>query len=156
MRRRLVAGADWLTYEALRLPRLGNGSSGELSRSLGFMRVFTRYTHLTVVFLILGIFHWVIEAAQGLGWRESGATTFFLLMAVGIIIEDAVQWVWPLTDEDKTARKKGKRLTKAIGYLCVVFWFSMATPYYAYPGLRRSKGEENDKILPFSVVRCLV
>ncbi|KAL8822488.1 MAG: hypothetical protein Q9191_006780 [Dirinaria sp. TL-2023a] len=157
MRRRLVAGADWLTYEALRLPRLGTGAgSGEVSRFSGFVRLLTKYTHLTIVFWISGIFHGTIEVAQGLEWRESGATSFFLLMAVGIMIEDAVHWVWSLTDEDKTVRKKGKLWTKAVGYLWVVFWFSVATPYYAYPGLRRNKGEDKDKIVPFSVVGYLV
>ena len=159
LRRILVAGADWLIYGLLGLPRSGTGS-GELPRS-GLVRVFTRYAHLTVVFLISGIYHWWISIAQGLGWRESGAVSFFLLMAVGIMIEDAVQWVWSgvrggkLTDEGKTARK-GKWWTTAIGYLWVVFWFSVATPYYAYPSLSRNKGEEKDKLLPFSVVGYLV
>lgn len=156
LRRRLVAGADWLTYGVLGLPRPGR-DSGELPRS-GFVRVLTRYTHLTFVFWISGALHWGMDIAQGFGWRESSATAFFLLMAVGIMIEDAVQWVWcrvrsgKLTDEDE----KGKWWTTAIGYVWVVFWFSVATPYYAYPGLSRNTGEERHKILPFSVVRSLV
>lgn len=140
MRERLVTGANWLTIGGL---RLRSRAGSEQSR---FTRLFKRYTHLTFVFALSGVFHWGEDLAQGLGWTESGAVVFFLLMAVGIMIEDAVQWFWAdiptgsynfqekksgrTSDDVKTVSGKGWWM-KGVGYLWVVCWFSVATPWYA-------------------------
>ena len=116
--------------------------------------------------MISGVIHHLIGVAQGLPWRESGALAFFGLMVVGIIIEDTVQWVWfdvlsgqNILDTGKREdapnsreNRSGKWWTKAVGYMWVIIWFSLATPYYVYPSLSRNEGGEKGKVMPFSVV----
>ena len=176
LRHRLTTISDYATYSVLRLPRSSSSSaSGQLPlkhSQPSFHRILTRYTHILFCFLVSGVYHQVIEVAQGLYWRESSATSFFVLMAVGIMIEDAVQWVWfdvwgsGKESESKQrikgkeeqiveGRARGKGWTTIIGYLWVAIWFSFATPWYAYPGLRRNAGGEKDAVLPFSVVEYL-
>ena len=154
LRGRLVAVADWLTYGVLWLPRPGDTTASE------FVSLVTKYTHLTSVFLVSGVLHWGIEAALWLHWGEWGPLVFFVLMAVGIMIEDAAQWVWSeviVRKIDAEGMVKGKRTwwMTVIGHLWVVCWLTVATPWYVYPGLSRNKGEERDVLVPFSVVGYL-
>ena len=150
LRCRLVAVADWVTYDVLRMPRSSNRGG------VNVVRIVARYTHILCCFLVSGVFHHVIDVAQGLRWWESGATQFFVLMAVGIMCEDAVQWVWfDLLQGEASVqgrKRKGTRWTICIGYMWVAAWFSVATPWYGYPTLSRDEGGSRDKVLPFSVV----
>ncbi|KAL8822573.1 MAG: hypothetical protein Q9191_006693, partial [Dirinaria sp. TL-2023a] len=118
LRGRLVAAADWLTYGVLWLPRPGETRSSE------FARIVTKYTHLTCVFLVSGLLHSSIDSAKWMSWEEWGSLMFFVLMAVGIMIEDAVQWVWsevvvPNIDANGTMKTKGKWWMTVIGHLWV-------------------------------------
>lgn len=153
LRARLVAVADWLTYGVLWLPRPASPSSE-------FVRVFTKYTHLTLVFFVSGVLHTGIESSRWFIWADWGSLVCFVLMAVGIMIEDAVQWAWsqvivPKIDPQGSMKLKQRWWTTAIGYLWVIFWFTVASPWYCYPNLSRNKGEEKDALLPFSVLRYL-
>lgn len=161
IRCRLTAVADWVTYDVLRLPR-----SGAVPRGRGevtYVRLVARYTHLMCVFGLSGLMHHCIDAGLGIGWRDSQATQGFLLMGVGIVMEDAVQWVWfevlggensRSANRDRSQRsRKGTWVTRAVGYFWVALWLSVATPYYAYPAMSRNTGSERDRVLPFSLIR---
>lgn len=86
-------------------------------------------------------------------WTESGATTFFVMMATAIIIEDGAQWVSFDLLMGNEARKKW--WTKAIGYVWVLMVFTYVTPFYAYPALRQNTGGKRYESLPFSVFGLL-
>ena len=146
MRKKLTKSARYITFRILGLPRPSSTTSQ-------FWKPLARYTELFFVFLISGILHHGFEVAQGLQLSESGATTFFVLMATGIMIEDTVQWVfYHLLVGDE---KRGRWWAKVIGYVWVLALFTYATPFYAYPSLRKSTGGLNDQILPFSLINML-
>ena len=145
LRKRLTKSARYICYRILRLPRPRSASS----RSVG---LFARYTELSLTFVISGLFHQSTEAAQGLKWKESQATRFFSFMALGIILEDMVQWVFYRLGPHE---KRGSRLAKALGYIWVLLYFVYATPYYAYPGLSKNTGGTQNEFLPLSILRLL-
>lgn len=84
---------------------------------------------------------------------ESGATTFLIMMATGVIVEDAVQCAFYhlLVGNEKRGRWWGK----VIGYVWVLGFFTYATPFWAYPSLRKSTGDSSNGVLPVSFLRIL-
>ena len=170
LRCRLTAIADWVTYDVFRLRRregsVGHRSGGMRRReegrvSVSYGRLVARYTHLMCVFTISGLLHHCIDLALGRRWGESGATQAFVLMSVGIVMEDAAQWVWfdilggGGEERQSKRRRNGTWATRIIGYVWVATWLSVATPWYIYPSMSRNTGGERDKILPFSVIAYL-
>ena len=111
-----------------------------------------RYTHLFVVFALSGLGHQATDLAQGMQWAESGSVVFFVLMAVGITLEDFVQWLF---FDVGGFGKRGNTWAKVVGFVWVAIWFSVATPWYAYPTLARNQGEKKDLLLPFSIAGYL-
>lgn len=137
-RKRFTAPADFLINRILHL------------RKHTFV---TRYTHLFTVFLLSGLLHFWIELSQDFNWKESGQIQFFLTQAGGIFLEDAVQGIWRyITGEQRVKSTWGRR---AIGYLWVLMFMWWSTPCWFYPGLRMNTGDENEKLLPFSLVAKL-
>lgn len=147
-RKKFTIIASYLTYPLLR----------PLHLSTQYHDILSRYIRLVFTFLISGLLHQIIEVAQGLLWEESGAVEFFLLMAVGIIVEDVFIWEWK-----RVVKRKGNIEVenmqgganwwhKAIGYIWVILFFSWATPVWAYPLLRRNVGGIESFPLPFSIV----
>ena len=105
------------------------------------------------MFLKSGLLHHVMDVASGMAWTESGAITFFVMMAAGVVMEDATQWVF--YDLLMGGGVRGRSWAKALGFLWVILVFSYATPFWAYPMLRRNPGEINNDILPWSVLAYL-
>ena len=170
LRRKLTTLSDYIMFEVLLLPRPVQTTKGrpELGyKASSLPRVLTKYTHLLVAFLISAGYHWVLDVATGLSWAESGAPQVFLLMAVGIMLEDTAQWIWfDVLNNDTNVEGKGLKKqrqhsrsqarswkTMTIGYLWVVVWLSFVVPHLIYPTLRRNTGDEKDEILPFSAIR---
>ena len=164
LRCRLTAVANWVTYDILRLPRRLGGGWAPVS----YGRLVARYTHLMCVFGLSGLLHHCIDMALGLEWWESGATQAFVLMGVGIMGEDVVQWIWfdvlgarggaeitPPTNSKLAIQKARTCWTRIIGYVWVATWLSVATPWYIYPSMSRNTGGARDRILPFSVISYL-
>lgn len=145
MRKRLTKSARYFLYNILGIPR-----RQALASPAG--RLFVKYAELFLTFLVSGLYHQAIETAQGLKWSESGSTRFFATMAVGIVLEDAVQWVFRTRNgigrEDSVWRK-------AVGYVWVLAIFAYATPFYAYPGLSRSTEAVDSQVVPMSVFGLL-
>ena len=88
-----------------------------------------------------------------MAWTESGATKFFVVMAVGIMIEDGTQWVF--YDLLMGGGVRGRSWAKALGFLWVLLFFAYATPFWAYPSLRKNTGGIKNEVLPLSVVAML-
>ena len=142
-RKRLTKPARFITFRILQLPRSADAPYQSL-------RLLSRYTEHFFVFLISGLIHFAIDAAAGIPWTESGALHCFLLMALGIIMEDAAQWL--VFDIVLGSQARGSGWAKAVGYLWVLLWLVIATPFYPYPSLQRVTGGPKDELLPYSVV----
>lgn len=145
MRKMCTKPARYITFKVFQLPRTMSAPSLPL-------RLISRYTELTLVFYISGLLHLGIDTVQGISWRESGAVRFFVMMAVGIMLEDGVQWAFRVL----TSRKNTNAVwAKVIGYIWVLLYLSWATPIWAYPALRRNTGGPETEIFPFSVFGLL-
>ncbi|KAL8791593.1 MAG: hypothetical protein Q9195_005798 [Heterodermia aff. obscurata] len=170
LRCRLTAIADWVTYDVLRLPQSGTVRGRRGGERVSYGRLVARYTHLMCVFGLSGLVHHYIDVVDGREWSGSGAIQGFSLMGVGVVAEDAVQWVWfdvlgdrglvggssgSTKEGDGQKRRQGTWATRVVGYLWVVTWLSVATPWYLYPNLSRDTGGERHEMLPFSVIRYL-
>ncbi|KAG6999610.1 hypothetical protein G7Y79_00033g067980 [Physcia stellaris] len=170
---RLVTVADLVTYDVLKLPRSASArGKGEYGSTASLSRLVARYLHLTVCFLVSGLAHHVLDVAVGMRWRDSGATMFFVMMAPAIMLEDAVQWIWSNIAAEKKPQENGKLMwskdlsgsprnpdgdlwKRLVGYLWVITWSSITTPWYAYPTLSRNKGEGRDAVLPLSIIEYI-
>ena len=140
LRKYLTALADLIVYKAFRLPK------GKLV---------TRYSHLSLIFLISGLLHAWIESGQGFPVRHSGSIQFFVTQIVGIMLEDTVQAVYRATRGMKWGTPPTP-MARAVGYvwLAVFLWWS--TPTWFYPHQRLSRGDYRDKILPISLFASLL
>ena len=102
------------------------------------------------MFLVSGLYHQLLDVAVGMAWADSGAVTFFVMMAVGILIEDFTQWV--CYDVVMRGGSRGQPWAKAVGFVWVLLFFAYATPFWSYPSLRRNTGGIKDQILPVSIL----
>lgn len=139
LRKYFTSIADLIVYKALRLPK------GKL---------FTRYLHLSLVFLVSGLLHTYIEFTEGLPARQSGQIQFFATQVVGIMLEDIVQAVYRAMRGVKWGTPPTP-VTRAVGYvwLAVFLWWS--TPVGFYPMQRISRCDNNE-ILPFSLFASIL
>lgn len=77
LRYKLSATADWAVYTVLGFQRGGLAA---------------RYAHLFGVFVTSGLCHVMMDIVGPIKFSETYAFRFFVLQAVGITIEDGVQW----------------------------------------------------------------
>lgn len=90
-----------------------------------------------------------------MSWSSSGAVRFFIAQAVGIVIEDFVQWIWGLffDGEKKEGSEKGvETWKKVVGFAWVaVFMLFWTSPAWVFP-VTLFNAVNGGKMLPFSVV----
>lgn len=120
--------ADFLTDEVFRLRR------GTLV---------SRYTRLTIAFLVSGILHVSIDAAQGTHPFKSGAPRFFTMQALGIMLEDAIQHLY-----QRCGGKPGI-WSRGAGYLWLSLWMVWTTPSWTWVAARALLVRDDAK-LPYS------
>ncbi|CZR63273.1 uncharacterized protein PAC_13170 [Phialocephala subalpina] len=115
----------------------------------------SRYAKIFLTFYISGLVH-VIGDYIFMPWSESWTVQFFIAQAVGIMLEDFVQWVWRTSIE----RKKGgetKTWKKVVGFVWVaVFMLVWSTPAWFFPNAGKNTGAKEGKLLPFSVIGYFV
>lgn len=112
-----------------------------------------RYYRLLSIFLISGFMHLLIDNASGIPLHASGAITFFVTQALGIVIEDlAVATYRFLFVSNLRLPSLGERI---FGRVCVLAFLTWSTPMYFYPMLWRSNTGLEDSTIPFSVVKLL-
>lgn len=139
LRKSLTAPADLVVYKILRLPKGG---------------LITRYSHLSLIFLISGLLHTWVEVGQGFPARQSGQMQFFVTQVVGIVLEDAVQAVYRAMCGIQRGAPP-RPMARAVGYLWLVMFLWWSTPVWFYPRQRVSRGDQRDAFLPFSLFASL-
>ena len=91
---------------------------------------------------------------MGVPVGESNAVIFFSSFAFGIMIEDGVQEAWRRLSGESAEVQKLDRKTplwqKVVGFIWVIFWLMMTSPWYLYSNTRLPK--EVTWILPASIV----
>lgn len=103
-----------------------------------------RYSCLVLTFAASGMLHCIADRLLGVPWRESGALTFFLLQAAGIVVEDTVQallaWV-PL----------GRGCRRVVGRLWLATILVLTTPMWMEPTARHLR-HGTDVMTPLRIV----
>lgn len=90
-----------------------------------------RYSYIGLTFYLSGVVHEFGTATVGIPYPESGATAFFSLFVIAIMIEDSVQALY--SNISKREKSKSTPLWgKILGYIWVIFWFTLTTPGFTY------------------------
>jgi len=78
-------------------------------------------------FFLSGVMHYAGDVYMMNDWRAMGGLAFFILQALGIVIETAL-----LSLARSLGLNGGKRtlLTRSIGYLWVLLWISWTLPFW--------------------------
>ena len=120
--------------------------------------VLQRYSKIFVIFFISGLLHLLTDIGSGISSHESGSLRFFCTQVLGIIIEDAVQALFCFTRDsfNGSRRSSPTRWIRVLGFLWLTGFVVWSTPVWAYPAMRRNKGEEKDIVLPFSIVKSIL
>ena len=83
-------------------------------------------------FIVSGFIHFLMDLARGIPPKESGSMTHFIVLALGIMVEDLLTYVGGLMFDSQP-----KRWKRALGYIWVSLFFFFAVPVYWYPICRR-------------------
>lgn len=100
---------------------------------------------LILSFSLSGLAHLGGEYASGMDMRYSGAMQFFAGQAGGIMVEDAVVFLW----QKASGTKEQKRWHVWVGRLWFVLFMFWSMPIWAFPAGRGGDGE----VVPWSLVR---
>ncbi len=136
----------FIAHNLLRLP---TGQRSELSRCVTII----------LVFLLSGFLHFTIDIAAGIPCRESGAIRFFLVQAVGIIVEDYfIDFLARLRPRSHKRKATANVATydRIAGYVWVLLWLSWTVPGWLYPISQRAKGGAGEAMVPFSLMSFLI
>jgi len=114
-----------------------------------------RYLNVTFPFLLSGILHTVLDTCGGVAQSEARTWVFFVLQAVGIMMEDSVEaaycWLFASKTGEKIVYPELKLWHKIVGYVWVYLFMVWTTPAWSFANIRHADPEHN-YILPFSVV----
>ena len=143
LRNPLLGTARFLTNDVLCLPR------GTIA---------ARYMCIFITFALSGTIHMLVDSTAGIPLSENSAMTLFVMQAVGIALEDFVQWLYrtfisdgpPQKQKQKEGARSGAKSSTAwqriVGYLWVVTWLIWTTPAWSYQNIRHDAGQ----LIPFS------
>ncbi|KAH1304730.1 hypothetical protein KXW91_003119 [Aspergillus fumigatus] len=127
-----TATSNYLARELMALPRPS---------------LLERYTNIFFVFLVSGVMHVMSDLLMGISMSQSASILFFCSMAVGVMIEDAVQAAWTRVSDShrpggaSTVDSDGYAVPcwhKLVGFIWVCVWLSLTTPVWLCP-LQMSK-----------------
>ena len=120
LRQRMGNLATWLTQSVLGLRR---GS------------VAARYLHLFLVFFHSGVYHLVINVAEGIEPRRSTSLTFFVQQAAAIMAEDFVIWLEQraLGKEPASVGARPSLGWRFLGYFWTAIFLAWTFPGWTYP-----------------------
>ncbi|EEA20522.1 hypothetical protein TMatcc_000506 [Talaromyces marneffei ATCC 18224] len=139
LRRMISEPVEFLAHKVLRLPKKG---------------IVQRYLKIVLSFYLSGITHAVADISSTLSWGEQLTVEFFLIQALGIIIEDAVQAAWRLFSSDPRTETvtPPARWKRVVGALWVTLFLIWSTPRWVYPGASKA-GPGTQSIVPYSFVQ---
>ncbi|KAI9044714.1 wax synthase family protein [Aspergillus affinis] len=102
------------------------------------------YPRLVIAFTLSGLFHSGMDVAFGINWEESGAIWFFMMQAVGILVESAFQhvcrgWIGRLSPV----------VRRGLGYVWVCIFLLWTTPVWMIPMVRSVFADGTPVFSPF-------
>ena len=112
----------------------------------------TRYLKILLTFALSGMLHALAEYGAGLELQKSGTMRFFCTQAIGIMIEDGIQAIYPYFSRRSNPGSQTLWMRLA-GYLWVVSFLVWSTPAWFYPNAAQGPQEG---FLPFSVAKSIL
>lgn len=123
-------------------------------------RLLARYSRILAAFFVSGLIHLLADRGSGMSLSQSGSLRFFCTQAFGIALEDGVQAIYRYMHRSGGSHTNSTQprfnLAQMVGCIWVVAFLSWSTPVWAYPPIRMTKGEDKDRVLPFSLLRILL
>lgn len=92
--------------------------------------------------------HLVDDLASGVSFHDSGAMRFFLVQALGMVLEDCILRAYHLTP---SWMRPSNNIARVIGFMWVSAFLTWSVPAYMYPMLWRANQGLNDSTVPFSL-----
>lgn len=114
--------------------------------------IVARYVVLILTFIVSGYYHQLGDVASRVPWQEAGAARFFVMQAVGIMIEDTIQGIYRWHNAQKRTATSPQGWKRVIGVVWLLIWVTWTTPAWVYPIAQRGSGKS---ILPFSLLGYL-
>ncbi|KAF1962570.1 hypothetical protein CC80DRAFT_589074 [Byssothecium circinans] len=111
---------------------------------------FAQNTRILIAFMSSGIMHLVDDIASGVSFHDSGALRFFLVQALGMIVEDSVLRAYHLLIPSSRLRLSNTA-ARIAGFLWVAAFLVWSVPAYMYPMLWRANQGLDDSTIPFSL-----
>ena len=112
-----------------------------------------RYVALALTFVISSCQHALGDVASGIPISRTGSPWFFMIQALGFVMEDIAQNLWSWLRPGSRGTKPAG-WSKVVGYVWVFLWMFWCTPFYSYPVSANNRGEK-DAVLPFSILKML-
>lgn len=117
-------------------------------------KILTRYVRLYLAFYVTALLHLPGVVIVGGNPYTLDVPKFFLMQALGIMIESTVLYAWAATGKTATDNVTGKRVIKLFGFIWVLAWTAWTGPSFTWViarGLVRGK----DDVVPWSFMRWL-
>ncbi|KAH8816084.1 membrane bound O-acyl transferase family-domain-containing protein [Xylogone sp. PMI_703] len=111
LRKQLTSFSNFIVFEICRLRRNS---------------ILARYCNLFLTFWISGVYHILSDGLD----TETGAVWFFIMQAIGITFEDAMQEVY------RRSERPLKGIWRIVGYIWVFVFLVWTSPSWRYPVLR--------------------
>ena len=147
------------TWHQILRQRLGNSATWLTQSVLGLRRgtLAARYAHLFLVFFHSGVYHLLINIAEGTDLRHSTSVTFFVTQAVAIAVEDLVIWLGQraLGVKPGVAGSRPSLGWRILGYVWTALFLAWSFPVWAYPIIARSQGVPEHRFTLFSVAEVV-
>ncbi|KAH8429826.1 wax synthase family protein [Aspergillus melleus] len=133
LRALISSNADMITSSILRIPRSSS---------------WVMYPRLVIAFALSGLFHSGMDVAFGIKWEESGAICFFLVQAVGVLVESAFQHIcrgW--------VSRLNPIVRRGLGYVWVCVFLLWTTPVWIIPMVRSVYADGTPVFSPFLIFK---
>jgi len=120
----------------------------------------SKYTRVFLVFLLSGLIHASVDVIFGIPFLSSPALRFFLMQALGIMFEEAVERAWrsyaPASPFEfgPNEYEKRRRWAKIVGYCWVWAFFVWTVPSFSWEALRIA-GPRTEHSMPWSFMEWL-
>ncbi|RDW65127.1 hypothetical protein BP6252_10778 [Coleophoma cylindrospora] len=113
-----------------------------------------RYLRVFLAFYITALIHIPGVVVLGGSPFASGCPTFFIMQAVGILIESMVIYLWSAISRTPIDNMPTRRMTKVLGYVWVLAWTSWTGPSFTWV-IARALVQGRDDVVPWSFIKWL-
>lgn len=104
-------------------------------------------------FFLSGVMHIAADAGGGVTFTESGALRTFCTQALGVVIEDAVQYVYR-THLKRSGQNEITMFERCVGYIWVLSFLIWSSPAWVFPVTRNMRFE--DDLLSWNAVKPIL